>query len=84
MSQDPIVAGAGSQPEVSQDELIELQSRLSFQEDTINELSNIVARQDRQLQALTKQLSSLARKFDEATFDRDQGGSTADERPPHY
>jgi SlyX protein len=73
-----------SQDDVLQEALIELQSRLSFQEDTINELNLIVARQDRQLQALAKQLGGLASKFDDAMFDREQGGLAADERPPHY
>lgn len=69
---------------VSQDELIELQSRMSFQEDTINELNLIVARQDRQLQALAAQLGSVSKKFDDAMYAREQGGGAADERPPHY
>jgi SlyX protein len=68
----------------SQNELIELQSRLSFQEDTISELNLIVARQDRQLQVLAKQMRELASKFDDAMFAREQGGARADERPPHY
>lgn len=82
MSQKPLVQN--EEPAVSQGELVELQSRLSFQEDTINELSLIVARQDRQLQALAKQLGGLTNKFDDAMFEREQGGSAADERPPHY
>ncbi|WP_052481118.1 SlyX family protein [Gilvimarinus agarilyticus] len=69
---------------VSQDELIELQSRISFQEDTINELNLIVARQDRQLQALAAQLAAVVKKFDDSMYAREQGGGAADERPPHY
>lgn len=73
-----------SQNTCSQDELIELQSRLSFQEDTISELNLMVARQDRQLQVLARQMRELVSKFDDAMFAREQGGATADERPPHY
>jgi len=69
---------------VTQDELIELQSRLSFQDDTIGQLNTIVARQDRQLQALAKQLQGLVSKFDDAMANREPGEALQDERPPHY
>ncbi len=66
-------------------EIEDLQSRLAFQEDTLNELSEIVARQDRQIDALTEALTRLVKKLDDMAYEAEQGGGApATEVPPHY
>ncbi|MCP8898762.1 SlyX family protein [Gilvimarinus xylanilyticus] len=66
-------------------EIEDLQSRLAFQEDTLNELNSIVARQDRQLTELTDAYARLAQKLDDMAYEREQGvAAPANERPPHY
>lgn len=67
------------------DELIELQTRVTFQEDTLHQLNIIVTQQDQEIRQLQLQLHTLAKRFDDALFEQEQGaGKVADERPPHY
>ncbi|MDO6746069.1 SlyX family protein [Gilvimarinus sp. 1_MG-2023] len=65
-------------------EIEDIQSRMAFQEDTLSELNDVVARQDRQLQALMAALKSLAQKYDDLMFEREQSQGAVDEKPPHY
>ena len=69
---------------MSQQDIEEIQSRLAFQEDTLAELNNVVARQDRQIQELVAALKSVAQKYDDLMFEREQSQGGADEKPPHY
>lgn len=50
----------------------------------IDDLSDVVARQDQELQRLTRKVELLMQR--EATRESDAGGGVilADERPPHY
>ena len=65
--------------------LDELESRLAFQDDLIESLNQVVARQDRELDSLSRRLqeleSRLADLADAASF---PGGSGGHEIPPHY
>ncbi len=66
-------------------EVEDLQSRLAFQEDLINTLSDQVAAQDRDLSRLQAQVRELNQKLKEIFMQIDQGGSPQDnEPPPHY
>ena len=63
----------------------ELESRLAFQEDIIENLNQVVARQDGEMLALKRQLADLAERIEE--FDRiapAAGASAGEEIPPHY
>lgn len=63
--------------------LIELETRLAYQEHTLQVLSEEVARQQKlieQLQALCRELAERARSGAEGVF----RGTAADEVPPHY
>lgn len=62
-------------------ELIDLQSRLSFQEDALSSLNEIVARQSTEIHNLQKQLQVLYKKIDDLKYDLEQDSSTP---PPHY
>jgi SlyX protein len=63
-------------------QLIELQSQLAFQEDTIQALNDVVTRQQQQIENLNEigkqhksQLEGLV---------SEQGGDTTEPKPPHY
>ena len=61
----------------------ELESRLAFQDDTIDSLNQVVARQDAELRNLKLQLQELSGRLKELN---DVGPETASghEPPPHY
>lgn len=67
-----------------QKELIELQTQLSFQEQTITELNEALTSQQQQLDTLRLEVKILHEKFDEGLEDGDISPSQVDERPPHY
>lgn len=67
----------------------DLESRLAFQEETLGQLGELVASQDRRIAHLEQQLQALAVRYrslrdalDEAKGLAD--GAFPDERPPHY
>lgn len=70
------------------DTLEDLQSRLAFQEQTLTDLNDVVARQAEQIDRLEQQLRALAGKYrdlrDAVEQSPGEEGSPADERPPHY
>lgn len=67
------------------DELIELQTRLAFQEDTINQLNQVITNQDAAILQLQQQVRLLARRIDELALEQQPGdGEVTDGRPPHY
>ena len=67
----------------TEDQIIELESRLAFQEHSINELNDIITRQQRQIDTLMASIQILNNKLKELA---ETGPSTApvDEKPPHY
>lgn len=68
-----------------QDQLIDLQTRVAFQEDTLEQLNNIIAQQDADITQLKQQIRILAERLEDAVRAQAQGtGEIADERPPHY
>ena len=69
-----------------QDQLIDLQTRVSYQDDTLAQLNDVVTEQDNIISTLQKQMIALAKKHDEMNYSAEQGsaGNPADERPPHY
>ncbi len=67
------------------DSLIDLQTRVVFQEDTLQELNRVVALQDQEIRQLKEQMLLLAKRLDDFVYSQEQGGiKPADERPPHY
>lgn len=66
----------------------DLQSRVSFQEDTLGELNRLVSRQAVQVERLEQQLKALAGKYrdlrDALSQGEEGGDSLVDEQPPHY
>jgi SlyX protein len=67
------------------EELIDLQTRLAYQEDTITQLNLVVTKQDGEIIQLQKQMLLLAKRLDELLYVQEQGGGdVVNERPPHY
>ena len=67
------------------EELIELQTRLAYQEDTIAQLNQVVTQQDAALLQMQQQLRLLAKRIDELSFNpAGAGEEITNERPPHY
>ena len=66
--------------------LEELENRLAFQDDTIEDLNRLVARQDREILELKLKLTQVAERLKD--FDEAIGGGGAHaagfEVPPHY
>jgi SlyX protein len=64
--------------------LEELESRLAFQDDLIESLNEVVARQDREIALLTQRLADLAGKFEDLAASSAPAAATGHEPPPHY
>ena len=65
--------------------VIELEEKFSFQEDTLQQLNDVVAKQGLQIMELAVQLKHCEEQL-EGLRERDGSieGGTVDERPPHY
>lgn len=63
----------------------ELETRLLFQEDTLQALDDVVTRQDGEVALLRAQVQHLSEKLKELQLGSGgEGGSGQEERPPHY
>ena len=64
--------------------LDDLESRVAFQDDLIESLNEVVARQDREIALLTQRLADLASKFEDLAASSAPAAGTGHEPPPHY
>lgn len=62
--------------------LEDLESRIAFQEDAIDKLSDVVARQEKELDQLKRMVLILSTQV--RNFDSGEGIPKANEVPPHY
>lgn len=62
--------------------LIDLQTRLAFQEDTLQSLNDVVADHQREIGDIRRQVGALIDQLEQVLSDLESG--TEDERPPHY
>ena len=58
-----------------------LESRLAYQDQTIEQLNETITAQWKQIDALTRQVAGLCERLQDAEADRP---APANERPPHY
>ena len=73
-----------SAPEPSE-RLEELESRLAFQDDLIENLNEVIARQDRELLDIKARLAAVESKINDlADSFSTPGGGGGHEVPPHY
>jgi SlyX protein len=66
----------------AEERLNELESRLAFQDDTLNTLNDVLVSQQRQIELLELRLAGLARRHDELAGQMESNGPEAP--PPHY
>jgi SlyX protein len=62
------------------EQLIDLQSQVAFQEDTLQSLNEVVTRQQRQIENLHEVLKSQKSQLEAMASEGDE----VEERPPHY
>ena len=62
----------------------ELESRLAFQDDLIESLNEVVARQDKEIVLLTKRLQELMERLNDLDSATSGGTPEGHEVPPHY
>lgn len=71
--------------EFLQQRVDELEARVAFQEDSLQALDDVLAKQDALLNKQQMQLQLLAEKFKAVELKSDQPyAPMAEERPPHY
>ncbi|WP_424987867.1 SlyX family protein [Microbulbifer sp. S227A] len=61
-----------------------LEEKLAHLLRTVDELSDVVARQQREIDTLTRRVHMLMQREGEREAERGGGVIIADERPPHY
>ncbi|WP_299592393.1 SlyX family protein [uncultured Microbulbifer sp.] len=62
----------------------ELETRLSFQEDTLGQLNDVITAQDAQIRALVGRVKEMTEKYQDLSFEVQKGDKPGDEKPPHY
>ena len=72
-------------PITGESRLEELETRLAFQEDLIERLNEVIARQDRELMALSRRVDSLETRLNDLAEAASLPGTPpGHEVPPHY
>ncbi|MBP5858263.1 SlyX family protein [Marivibrio halodurans] len=66
------------------DPLIELQMQLAHQERTIDDLSDVVAAQAREIERLTGRVAIAERALADMVEALDRAGAPLHQKPPHY
>ena len=66
-----------------EERLVNIEAKIAFQEDLIEELNKTVYQQQQRLERLEAACASLARHLQSLTEARNEGMSD-NERPPHY
>jgi len=66
------------------EDIVELQTRLQFQEDVIHKLDTVVIQQSEVLDALRRRLAVLEERLEQLDHERESTTDTPEPRPPHY
>ena len=65
------------------DELVKLQMQLSYQEDSLQQLNDVVTRQQSEIETLTERVELLSQRVRELLSNQ-QGAEVDNAPPPHY
>lgn len=65
-------------------QLIELESKVAFQEDTVDSLNDVVSKQQQDILQLKQQMKSLVDELKNVLVELDGGSSPVEQKPPHY
>ncbi|MFK7864750.1 MAG: SlyX family protein [Pseudohongiellaceae bacterium] len=78
----------GDEVKSIQEKFTDLESKYSFQENTLSELNDALVDQQRQIDAMQHELTlikqHLAQQAETAAKSEDYPGGGIDEKPPHY
>lgn len=64
------------------DHLVKIETKLSYQEDLLDQLNSIIIRQQKEIDSLKRELLLLQEKI--TTINESTENTNMDERPPHY
>lgn len=67
-----------------QENLIEIETKLAFQEETIEQLNDVIIAQQKTIDKLQRQLVQLNTKVEEESQHWNTDQNPIDETPPHY
>ncbi|WP_415897678.1 SlyX family protein [Neptuniibacter sp. QD72_48] len=67
-----------------QERITELETRVAFQEDTLDKLNNMVASQEIELERLKRMLKIMNQQLKNLTVDGVAGSGDNEPPPPHY
>ena len=65
-------------------DMVELQSQMAFQEDTVSALNEAIAAQQQEILTLRRQLELLKQPLDEQAASAPGTSGLSEEKPPHY
>jgi len=68
---------------MNKDRLIEIETKMAFQENTIKDLSDAVYSQQKQIDTLNKTMKQLVDQIEDSSVISPRG-TLKDEKPPHY
>ncbi len=69
---------------IDEERLIDIELKLTHQEDTVDALNKIVYEQQKKIDELEKLLTALARQVKDAANSVSEPRNIENERPPHY
>ena len=64
------------------DHLVKIETKLSYQDDLLDQLNSIIIRQQKEIDSLKRELLLLQKKI--TTINESTENTNMDERPPHY
>lgn len=67
-----------------ENQIVDLQNRVSFQEDTLQQLNTVIAAQDQTITELQQLVRRLADKINDVAWSMDQQRPNIEQKPPHY
>lgn len=68
---------------MTEQRLIEIETKVLYQEDTIEQLNSVICRQEEQLQKMQATVVALSKSF-KTLIDMNQEIRPGHEKPPHY
>lgn len=66
-----------------EEKIIELETRLTYAENAVDELNRTIAGQNKEIESLRKFCAELKKKLDEI-YESGSAGAVESRRPPHY
>lgn len=69
---------------MNEERLINIETKIAYQEDLIEELNNTIYQQQKKLERLEATCEALASHIASLAASVNEGKSVLDERPPHY